>query len=162
MAAELDFRRVSAHDGDGAALLVAMTDEMRELYWDVGDGLDLNSPDMPPAGPADLGPPGGAFLVGYREGAAVCGGGIKRLPDGACEIKRMYVVPAARGQGVARALLRALEDAARGLGYDIVRLDTGPRQPHAQGLYLSEGYREIPNFNGNPVATFFGEKRLSG
>jgi GNAT superfamily N-acetyltransferase len=162
MAVELHFRRVSAHDGDAAELLAAMVAEMRELYWDVGDGLDLNSPDMPAAGPEELGPPGGAFVVGYRDGEAVCGGGIKRLPDGACEIKRMYVVPSARRQGVARALLRALEDVARESGYDVVRLDTGARQPHAQGLYLAEGYREIDNFNGNPVATFFGEKRLSG
>jgi GNAT superfamily N-acetyltransferase len=161
VAAELDFRHVAAEVGDGAALLVAMTDEMRELYWDVGDGLDINSPDMPAAGPAELSLPNGTFLVGYRDGAAVCGGGIKRLPDGACEIKRMYVVPAARRQGIARALLHALEDAAKQLGYDVVRLDTGPRQPHARELYLAEGYREIPNFNANPVATFFGEKRLS-
>jgi len=41
-------------------------------------------------------------------------------------------------------------------------LDTGPRQPHARGLYESEGYVPIANFNDNPVATFFGEKRLSG
>jgi hypothetical protein len=40
--------------------------------------------------------------------------------------------------------------------------DTGPRQPHARGLSESEGYVPIGNFNGNPVATFFGEKRLSG
>ena len=60
----------------------------------------------------------------------------------------MYVVPAARGQGLARTLLRALEDAARGLGYSIARLDTGPRQPHARGLYESEGYVPIANFNG--------------
>ena len=44
----------------------------------------------------------------------------------------------------------------------IARLDTGPRQPHARGLYESEGYVPIANFNGNPVATFFGDKRLSG
>ena len=149
---------MSAADGDGAALLAAMIDEMRELY----SGLDLNSPDMPVAGVAELAPPAGTFLVGYRDGQAVCAGGIKRLPDGACEIKRMYVVPAARKQGVARSLLRALEDAARGLGYRIVRLDTGPLQPHARGLYESEGYMPIANFNGNPVATFFGEKHLAG
>lgn len=137
-----------------------MIAEMRELYWDVGGGLDLNAPDMPKAGPGELGPPGGVFLVGYRDGVAVCGGGVKRLPDGACEIKRMYVVPSARGQGLARVLLHALEDAARALGYRIVRLDTGPRQPHAQRLYEAEGYRSIPNFNDNPVATYFGEKRL--
>jgi GNAT superfamily N-acetyltransferase len=156
MAGELDFREVAVADGDGAALVAAMIDEMRELY----DGLDLLSPSMPRAGAAELGPPAGLFLVGYRE--AVCGGGIKRLPDGACEIKRMYVVPEARGHGVARALLRALEDAARGLGYDVARLDTGPRQPQARGLYEAEGYAPIGNFNGNPVATFFGEKRLTG
>jgi len=156
MAAELDFRHVSAAHGDGATLVAAMIEEIRELY----DGLDLLSPDMPVAGATEMGPPGGTFLVGYRNGEAVCGGGIKRLPDGVCEIKRMYVVPAMRGHGMARALLRALEDAARGMGYDIARLDTGPRQSHAQGLYESEGYLAVPNFNGNPVATFFGEKWL--
>ena len=71
---------MSAADGDGAALVAAMIEEMRELYWDVGGRLDLNAPDMPTAGAAELGPPGGTFLVGYRDGEAVCGGGIKRLP----------------------------------------------------------------------------------
>ena len=157
MGIDLQFRHVSVGDGDGAALVAAMVAEMRELY----DGLDIEAPDMPKAGAAELGPPGGTFLVGYRAARPVCGGGIKRLPDGACEIKRMYVVPGERGKGLARVLLHALEDVARGLGYQVARLDTGPRQPHARGLYLAEGYREVPNFNGNPVATFFGEKRLA-
>jgi GNAT superfamily N-acetyltransferase len=160
MASELDFRPVSISSGDGAELVAAMIDETRRLYCDVGDGLDLESPNMPKAGPAELGPPGRVYLVGYRDGVAVCGGGIKRLPDGGCEIKRMYVVPTARRQGLARVLLHELENAARGLGYEIVRLDTGPRQPHAKALYEAEGYVAVDNFNGNPVATFFGEKRL--
>ena len=158
MPSELDFRHASAAVGDGASLVAAMIEEMRTLYG----GLDLNAPDMPTASAAELAPPGGTFLVGYRDGQAICGGGIKRLPDGTCEIKRMYVVPGARGQGVARSLLRALEDAAHSLGYRIARLDTGPLQPHARGLYESEGYLSIGNFNGNPVATFFGQKQLSG
>ena len=66
---------MSAAGGAGAELVAAMIEEMRELYG----GLDLNAPDMPAAGAADLGPPGGTFLVGYRDGQAVCGGGIKRL-----------------------------------------------------------------------------------
>ena len=145
-----------AGTGDAADLVAAMVAEMRELY----EGLDLDAPDMPKAGPAELGPPGGLYLVGYRDGAAVCGGGIKRLPDGACEIKRMYVVPAARRAGVARALLAALEDAARGMGYLVARLDTGERQPHAQAFYEASGYRRVGNFNNNPAAAFHGEKRL--
>ena len=137
-------------------MLAAMVAEMAELY----DGLDLNAPGMPKAGPAELGPPGGAFLVGYRGGVAVCGGGFKRLPDGACETKRMYVVPAARRGGVARSLLAALEDVARGMGYRTARLDTGARQQHAIAFYETSGYRRCHNFNGNPAAAFHGEKRL--
>jgi GNAT superfamily N-acetyltransferase len=128
---------VSAADGDGASLGAAMIEEMRELYG----GLDLNAPDTPTAGAADLAPPGGTFLVGSRDGQPVCGG-IKRssasgwppalrgecTQPAACEIKRMSVVPAARGQGVARALLRALEAGARCLGY---RVATGHRAPPA-------------------------------
>ena len=72
----------------------------------------------------------------------------------------MYVVPQARRSGVARALLAALEEAARGLGYRIARLDTGSRQPHAQAFYEASGYRRVENFNDNPAAEFHGEKRL--
>jgi GNAT superfamily N-acetyltransferase len=57
-------------------------------------------------------------------------------------------------------LLHALEDKARELGYQVARLDTGPRQPGARGLYESEGYVPVGNFNANPVANFFGEKPL--
>ncbi len=105
--------------------------------------------------------PVGIFLVGFDEsGAAVCAGGVKDLGGGACEIKRMYVVPEARNDGRGRELLEALEDAARKLGYEQVRLDTGPRQPYSQRMYRKAGYEPIENFNGNPIATFFGEKRL--
>ncbi len=156
VADDLEFRPVPAGTGDAADLVAAMVAEMRDLY----DGLDLEAPGMPQAGPVEFSPPGGLYLVGYRNGVAVCGGGIKRLPDGTCEIKRMYVVPQARRSGLARALLAALEDAARRLGYRIVRLDTGERQPHAIALYEAAGYRRVGNFNNNPAAAFHGEKRL--
>ena len=156
MGSDLEFVVAAADAGDAAVLIAAMVDEMRELY----DGLDLTAPGMQKAGPAELGPPGGTYLVGYRFGAPVCGGGIKRLPDGACEIKRMYVIPPARRLGLARALLAALEDAARDLGYRIARLDTGSRQPHAQAFYESVGYRRVGNFNDNSAAAFHGEKLL--
>jgi GNAT superfamily N-acetyltransferase len=156
MGSDLEFRRAAADTGDAALLISAMVEEMRDLY----DGLDLTAPGMPKAGPAELGPPGGTYLVGYRDGLPVCGGGLKRLPDGACEIKRMYVIPPARRTGIAKALLSALEDAARDLGYRIARLDTGSRQPHAQAFYESVGYRRVGNFNDNSAAAFHGEKRL--
>jgi GNAT superfamily N-acetyltransferase len=155
-AAAIEFRSAPVESGAGAGLLMQMRAEIAGLYG----GLDLDGPQMPRAGAAELGPPGGTFLVGARDGEPVCCGGVKRLDERACEIKRMYVAPAARGQGVARALLGALEVAARELGYGLARLDTGPDQPHARALYESAGYVEIPNFNGNPVATYFAEKPL--
>ena len=83
-----------------------------------------------------------------------------RLGDGLAEIKRMFVVPDGRSRGHARRLLRGLEDAARRLGYSRVRLDTGPKQPHAKALYESAGYVEIPDYNANPKATYWAEKPL--
>ena len=116
---------------------------------------------MPKAGPAELGPPYGGFWVGYVDGEPACCGGVKRLPDeGACEIKRMYVVPALRGRGLAHRLLAVLEDRARELGYRVARLDTGHHQHDARHIYETAGYVEIPNFNANPHATYFGEKVL--
>jgi GNAT superfamily N-acetyltransferase len=153
---DVRFERADPTAPPAADLLAAMAAEILAMY-----DHPLDAPDMPKAGPAELSPPGGSLLVGHNgDGTTVCVGGIKRLPDGACEIKRMYVVPEARGRGVGRALLTALEDEARALGYEIARLDTGPRQAGAQRMYEAAGYRPIGNFNANPVASFWGEKRL--
>lgn len=151
-----EFRPARVDDQAGAALIGAMRAEIARADPEVV----LDGPDMPKAGPGELGTPDGAFLVGWLDHKPVCCGGLKRLSDDACEIKRMYVVPGARGMGVARLLLHALEDEARSLGYVAARLDTGPGQAHAISLYASEGYLEIDNFNDNPVATYFAEKRL--
>jgi GNAT superfamily N-acetyltransferase len=151
---DIDFRTVDAHVAPASELLAAMEAEMIELYYDVGMVA------MPPASATDFSPPGGAYVVGFVDGEPICGGGLKRLADGAVEIKRMYVVPAARRRGAARALLGALEGTARDLGYSIVRLDTGPRQPHAKALYAASGFLEVGNYNGNPYAAYWGEKRL--
>jgi GNAT superfamily N-acetyltransferase len=151
------FAPAGVDGGDGAQLVAAMRAEIAAIY----DGLDLDGDAMPRAGAAELGPPGGGFVVGYLDDRPVCCGGIKRLDDRACELKRMYVVPEQRGRGIARALLAELEARAIRLGYQVARLDTGPRQPAAQALYESAGYRPIENFNANPVASFFGEKPLA-
>jgi GNAT superfamily N-acetyltransferase len=142
--------------GPGAQLAQAMREEIALIY----DGLELDGEQMPRAGARELSPPDGGFLVGWVDSEPICCGGVKRLDQRTCEIKKMYVVPEFRGRGVARALLHALEAKARELGYAIARLDTGPKQRNAQGLYEAEGYVETDDFNGNPVAVFWGEKRL--
>jgi GNAT superfamily N-acetyltransferase len=151
----LQFRRSDAAQPPAADLLEAMVVELTPLYG------RIDIPGAPSARPADFSPPSGAFLIGWDGQAAICCGGLKRLPDGACEIKRMYVVPDARGRGVAKELLGALEDEARALGYSTARLDTGPHQPHAEHMYRQAGYAPIENFNANPFASFWGEKPLA-
>ena len=93
-------------------------------------------------------------------------GALRELGDGVAEVKRMYVVPAARGRGVSKAVLAALEDVARTRGWVTLRLETGPLQPEAIGLYSGAGYRPIEAFGdyvGDPdaVDSVFFAKELA-
>jgi GNAT superfamily N-acetyltransferase len=107
-------------------------------------------------------PPGGAFLVGRENGEPVACGGIARYDQSTAEIRRMYVVPEARGRGLSRRVLTALEHEARALGYSLVRLETGNLQTEAIALYASTGFVPIPRygpFANDPRSVCF-EKRL--
>ena len=72
----------------------------------------------------------------------------------------MFVAPRARGRGMGRALLDALEQAAVALGCDVARLDATEPLAEAMALYTSAGYVEIGDYNGNPNATTWLERRL--
>ena len=109
--------------------------------------------DETPIDPTYFDAPGGAFFVGYLDGRPVATGAWRRrtdvLVDGtslSAEVKRMYVVPQARGLGLARAVLAHLEDTAREAGAEVMVLETGLRQPEAIALYESSGYRPIAGF----------------
>ncbi len=155
MGAMIETRMIPGDSSDALMLVGAMFDDVVAAY-----GTDLGS--GPSATPADFSPPGGRFVALYENGRAVAGGGVKRLDDETAEIKRMYVVPEARGRELSRRLLAALEDAALELGYRRIRLDTGAHEAQraARHLYPSAGYSEIPDYNHNPYASYWAEKRL--
>ncbi|HYW29209.1 MAG TPA: GNAT family N-acetyltransferase [Gaiellales bacterium] len=117
-----------------AGLLAAQQDEMASYYGGEGGS------GAPPRGEEFL-PPAGVFLAARRDGEIIGCGGICRLDEGVAELRRMYVAPAARGLGIGRQLLAALESAAVELGYSSIRLETGFRQREAIGLYESAGFR---------------------
>ena len=141
---------------DVQALATAQQEEMRGLYE--------GEADIGPAREASMFvPPDGVFLVVRDDdGAAVACGGLARFDAERAELKRMYVVPAARGRGLGRRVLVELEAAARDLGYRGIVLETGDLQPEALGLYRSAGYERIPcypPYDSRALSLCF-EKRL--
>ena len=154
MTTELEIRAEDAALPSGQDLLDGFRRELVKRYG------HFDEAKSPSARPEDFSPPSGRFLVVYLDGRSVACGGVKRLDATTGEIKRMFVAPRARGRGISRVLLGALEDAARDLGYERVRLDTGAKQTEAIGLYESTDYTPIEDYNQNPYASLWYEKAL--
>ena len=114
--------------------------------------------------PGAYAPPGGALILAHRADGELVGTVALRTLDAAnriCEMKRLYVAPAGRGQGLGRRLAQRAMEEARRLGYRSMRLDTLPVMQEAQALYAALGFRDIANYNGNPIAgARFLEKSL--
>jgi putative acetyltransferase len=96
--------------------------------------------------PEEVAPGRGAFVVAYLADEPAGCGAVRRIEAGIAELKRMFVAPARRGQGVGRAVLEALEAEARALGTTRLVLETGVRQPEALALYERAGFTRIPSF----------------
>lgn len=108
----------------------------------------------------EFAPPRGLFLVGLLDGVPSVTGGWRLLEPGVAEIKRMYVVPVARGRGLARRMLAELEANAAAAGAARVVLNTGRAQPEAIALYESSGYQPVAPFGhyaATPGALFYGK-----
>ncbi|WP_422079769.1 GNAT family N-acetyltransferase [Ulvibacterium sp.] len=88
----------------------------------------------------------GHAIVAFREEIPVGCGGIKEFKNDMMEVKRMYVIPEARGTGMGSAILQELERWTAELGYTHCILETGKRQPEAIALYKKNGYTVIPNY----------------
>lgn len=114
-----------------------------------------------PAGAALLKPPHGFFLIARLDGVPVGCVGLKRTNADYAEVKRMWVSPDARGLGLGRRLLAELERLALQDGVRVLRLDTNKTLTEARALYAACGYREIPDFNGEPYADFWFAKALT-
>ncbi|MFE9373827.1 GNAT family N-acetyltransferase [Streptomyces sp. NPDC006711] len=120
--------------------------EYIERYGDGGDATFLE--------PTMFLPPRGLYLIAYdAEDRPVATGGWRgqeaneeNYRDGDAELKRMYVIPEARGQGLARRILATLEADARAAGRTRMVLETGDKQPEAIALYVSAGYEPCEKF----------------
>ena len=136
--------------GSGAAV---------SLIRQLDEDLFRRYPEMPAPlvhglHPADLTNPNFTFLVARIDNRPVGCGALRDLEPGVGEVKRMFVVPEFRGQGIAKQILAALETRARELGYATVRLETGNEQPEAISLYKTSGYHQIAAFGEYADNTF--------
>lgn len=135
----LEVRRVEITSRDAARLISALNAELDSLYPEEGaNHFKLNVEETLPGH--------GAFLMAFVREKPVGCGAIRRVDTDTAELKRMYVDPEARGLGVGRAILNALEAEARSLGAGRIVLEAGDRQPEAMALYERSGFRRIPAF----------------
>ncbi len=124
---------VSWDDPDAKQLRDAQQAELRALYGEEDLGHDMTGEDI-------------VAMVLVTDGDPVACGAIRDLGDGLGELKRLYVVPQARGRGLSRQVMTELERLAVEQGFHRLILETGVLQVEAMGLYMSAGYRSIPNF----------------
>jgi GNAT superfamily N-acetyltransferase len=142
------------HSEVSRRLMAALTNELAAMYGDDG-GASSFTPD-------DALLPGAAFVVARLNGEPIGCGAIRPLESATAEVKRMYVTPGARGRGVSRQILQALELTAQDLGYIYIRLETGLKQSEAIRLYESSGYIRVDCYGrhvGDPMSVCF-QKRL--
>ena len=151
--ADVTVERADVLSPGARALIEALDAELLSRYPEPGtDHFELDADEVAPGR--------GAFLIAARAGEPVGCGALRRTEPGAGEIKRMYVSPAARGLGVGRAVLAALEAEARALGLERLVLETGVRQPEAIALYERAGFSRIGRFGGyedHALTVFMGK-----
>lgn len=143
-------------------------DVVRELFreYQAFLGVDLCFQDFErelASLPGSYAPPAGAIVLATANDAVAGCVGLRPLPNGACEMKRMYVRPAFRGSGLGRALAEAVVAAAVDAGYRSMRLDTLDTLHAAIDLYRSMGFVPIEPYYHNPLpGVLYLEKALPG
>jgi GNAT superfamily N-acetyltransferase len=154
---EVDIAPIDPEEPDARACLRAYVEELDARF---SAGFD---PEQSISADADeLRPPAGLLLIARLDGAPVGCGALKFHDNAPTELKRMWVSSAARGHGVGRKLLAALEDHALQVGSNpVLHLETNRALVEAIALYRSAGYAEVPRFNDEPYADHWFEKRLT-
>jgi DNA-binding MarR family transcriptional regulator/N-acetylglutamate synthase-like GNAT family acetyltransferase len=148
--------RIAAEPADGADARWCVDQYFRELGRRFDAGFDPARSISADA--HELTPPAGVFLIARLGGRPIGCGALKAKERRIGDVKRMWVAAEARGLGIGRRLLAALEAEARKRGLETLRLETNRSLVEAQALYRRAGYREVAPFNEEPYAHHWFEK----
>jgi DNA-binding MarR family transcriptional regulator/GNAT superfamily N-acetyltransferase len=160
VASALGRDRIAVEESDprGDAARYCLSEYYSELGRRFEKGFDVSRSRDPDA--ADMVRPRGAFLLAMSDGLPVGCVGLKGSGGEVAEIKRLWICESARGFGLARHLMHAVETVARELSVKTLRLDTSSALPEALKLYRTSGWVEIDRFNEDPYPDHFFEKHL--
>lgn len=142
-----------------AAQVASVRELLREYQAQLGISLDFQHFEAELDGlPGAYASPAGRLLLATHETMAVGCVALRPVGDHRCEMKRLFVRPAARGLGLGQALLDRIVSEARDAGYRGIVLDTLPTMLAAQQMYVRAGFTDIPPYTTNPVpgARFLG------
>jgi len=102
--------------------------------------------------PGNYAPPEGRLLLAFENDQLAGCVALRKIGDGVCEMKRLFLRPEFHGKGLGRELIEAIVKEARAIGYQRMYLDTLPPQMNkAIELYRAAGFKEIAPYYGNPV-----------
>lgn len=112
---------------------------------------------LPDPGADRYRPPHGRCLVAWSDDLPVGCVALRPLDATTAEVKRLWVHASARGQGLARRLMAAVEDEARAMGLTALKLDTNSALTEAIALYRQTGWTDIAPYTGAPADTWLGK-----
>ena len=143
----MELRQVRLTDPLVAPVIRGLTREYDVRYGEIDEMATVDAEEFDP--------PAGTFVVLIDGGEVLAGGGLRRVADDTCEVKRMWTAAGHRRKGYASQVLTGLEDAARAAGYSTLLLETGPLQPEAIALYTGRGYHRISYYGRYPDTLAF-------
>jgi len=131
-------------------------EQVRNLFREYAESLEFHLDFQDFEGemknlPGEYAEPTGCLFLAVHEDQAVGCGALRKIEEGICEMKRLYVKPEFRNLRIGKTLAEVLINKARMLGYAQMRLDTVPSMEKARKLYTTLGFREIGAYRYNPI-----------
>ena len=155
----IEFKQITGQD---------MIEEVKQLFLEYAQSLKVNLDFQDfetelMALPGKYGPPDGVLIIALDDGTAVGCAGLRKINEGTCEMKRLYIRDDYKGLGIGKRLSTMIIEEASRLNYHDIRLDTLASLKKALDLYISLGFYDIEPYTYNPIeGARFMELRLKG